>query len=475
MQGGTSFRTLSCGIVTPLASSKWEKRAFGRIIANGRKKRDTAIANAWQCSSLPQLKTVFKTLRLLLEIAERYVILAVLTMTAPLAFAMGGSKSTADIFSGWCRMYGSMVIFTALPNIFFGYRSSDTDAIAQMTGQAMTIGGVYMSLDDFEAAQIDSVVTGIVAEYEESGTNIDRIEVSGSMTEKDLLWIIAINSAAYQQDLNAMSADLVRNFCKSSLSYFPSLGLAEDGGDGVVTTLTVKVKHLDPDELMDELGFDKDAKQWAGALYETLEQSDAINKYRTYYETYRPDHSGDGSFSGDVEYGTDYDNQIDISRFVDPSTKNNLDLAAYAVQAWENNWGYVWGTYGNILTPSLFAYKKQQYPDGVGNHADFIESHWLGRRTADCIGLIKGYGWLDNMRAKHNTAKAILQRLNEEADTARRYLDACELEVLEPRYSDNFVVKLLYEILNKQTGQRVRLPDGVFDMTTAVHGIYEDE
>ena len=236
-----------------------------------------------------------------------------------------------------------MVIFTALPNIFFGYSSSDTDAIAQMTGQAMTIGGVYMSLDDFEAAQIDAVVTGIVAEYEENGTAIDRIEVSSSMTEKDLLWIIAINSAAYQQDLNAMSADLVRNFCKSSLSYFPSLGLAEDGGDGVVTTLTIKVKHLDPDELMDELGFNKDAKQWAGALYETLEQSDAINKYRTYYETYRPDHSGDGSYSGDVQYGTDYDNTIDISSFIDPSTKNNLDLAAYAIQAWENNWGYVWG------------------------------------------------------------------------------------------------------------------------------------
>lgn len=286
-----------------------------------------------------------------------------------------------------------MVIFTALPNIFFGYRSSDTDAIAQMTGQAMTIGGVYMSLDDFEAAQIDSVVTGIVAEYEENGTAIDRIEVTSSMTEKDLLWIIAINSAAYRQDLNAMSADLVRDFCKSSLSYFPSLSFAE--GDGVVTTLRVEVKHLDPEDLMDGLGFDEDARQWAGALYETLEQSDAINKYRIYFETHRPDYSGDGSYSGDVEYGTDYDNQIDISRFVDPGTKNNLDLAAYAVQAWENNWGYVWGTYGNILTPSLFAYKKQQYPDGVGNHADFIESHWLGRRTADCIGLIKGYGWLD--------------------------------------------------------------------------------
>ena len=286
-----------------------------------------------------------------------------------------------------------MVVFTALPNIFFGYGSSNTDAVVQMTGQAMAIGGVYMSLDDFEAAQIDSVVTGIVAEYEENGTAIDRIEVSSSMTEKDLRWIIAINSAAYRQDLNVMSADLVRDFCRSSLSYFPSLSFAE--GDGVVTTLRVEVKHLDPEDLMDGLGFDKDARQWAGALYETLEQSDAINKYRTYFETHRPDYSGDGSYSGDVQYGTDHDNTIDISGFIDPGTKNNLDLAAYAIQAWENNWGYVWGTYGNVLTRALFDYKKQQYPDGVGNYAEFIESHWLVRRTADCIGLIKGYGWLD--------------------------------------------------------------------------------
>lgn len=78
------------------------------------------------------------------------------------------------------------------------------------------------------------------------------------------------------------------------------------------------------------------------------------------------------------------------------------------------------------------------------------------------------------MRAKRNTVQAIVQRLNEEADTARRYLDVCELEVLEPQYSDNFVLKLLYEILNKKTSQRMHLPEGVFDMTTAVHGIYDE-
>ena len=259
----------------------------------------------------------------------------------------------------------------------------------------MTLGGVYMTLGNFEGAQIDSVVTGIAAEYEKNGTTIDHIVVSSAMTDDDLLWVIAINSAAHQQDLNTMSADLIRDFCKSSLSYTPSLSFMDSGDDGVVTTLRIEVKHLDPEKLMDELGFDSEARQWAGALYETLEESDAINKYKSYYEAYQPGYGGDGSYSGDVEYGSGYDNKIDISGFVDPSTKNNLDLAAYAIQAWTNNWGYVWGTYGNVLTPALFEYKKQQYPDGVGNYADYIKEHWLGRRTADCIGLIKGYGWLD--------------------------------------------------------------------------------
>ena len=78
------------------------------------------------------------------------------------------------------------------------------------------------------------------------------------------------------------------------------------------------------------------------------------------------------------------------------------------------------------------------------------------------------------MRAKQNTVQSIVERLNEEADTARRYLDACELEVLEPRFSDNYLLKLLYEIINKRTGRRVPLPDGVFDMTTAIHGVYKE-
>lgn len=79
------------------------------------------------------------------------------------------------------------------------------------------------------------------------------------------------------------------------------------------------------------------------------------------------------------------------------------------------------------------------------------------------------------MKAKRNTARMIAQRLGEEADVARRYLDLCGLEVLEPRYSDNAVLELLYELINKKTSRRMKLPPGVFDMTTVIHGIYEQE
>lgn len=65
-----------------------------------------------------------------------------------------------------------------------------------------------------------------------------------------------------------------------------------------------------------------------------------------------------------------------------------------------------------------------------------------------------------HIKSKEHSVAAIIQRLNEEADTARRYLDVCELEVLEPRYTDDFILKLLCEIINKRTSRRVKLPGG---------------
>lgn len=86
---------------------------------------------------------------------------------------------------------------------------------------------------------------------------------------------------------------------------------------------------------------------------------------------------------------------INTSGFTEPDTKNAHDLVEWAKQAQSHGWGYVWGSYGEVLTQKTLNSKAKQYPDEVGGKADFIKAHWLGRRTADCIGLIKGYGWLN--------------------------------------------------------------------------------
>jgi hypothetical protein len=104
--------------------------------------------------------------------------------------------------------------------------------------------------------------------------------------------------------------------------------------------------------------------------------------------------AGGGNYNGEFLRGDGSSIDLDISAFTDPNSKNAADLVTYAIHAWESGWGYVWGTYGDVLTESLFAYKLDQYPDGVGNYEDFIRANWLGGRTTDCVGLIKGYGWL---------------------------------------------------------------------------------
>jgi hypothetical protein len=48
-------------------------------------------------------------IKLLLEAAERYIIVGVLVFTAPVAFATGASENTSNIFGSWCRMLGGQL------------------------------------------------------------------------------------------------------------------------------------------------------------------------------------------------------------------------------------------------------------------------------------------------------------------------------------------------------------------------------
>ena len=224
-----------------------------------------------------------------------------------------------------------------------------------------------------------SISTAIPAEY---ATHIR--DMSNSFTVLDG----AISEAEAQMEGGALDNIHIKSIFYSLYFGTENLSLSKDEArdfvncfvtDGDSAAVAVPVSQETAYEKLSLLGI-------------TVDSEDKANSQEIYE---RMAYGGAGTFNGKIVYGGTGSTVLDISLFTDPSTKNNLDLVAYAEQAFTSGWGYVWGTYGGVLTEALFSYKLEQYPDGVGNYESFIRDNWLGRRTSDCVGLIKGYGWLN--------------------------------------------------------------------------------
>lgn len=130
------------------------------------------LAAAWLLVAICGIIVMFKSFKLIIEMAERYVILAMLTISAPLAFSMGGSKNTSDIFSGWCRMYGSMCLLMVLNVVFvkmllsvLSYTPSGIDVLPWMV-LVLTIVKV--------AKKADAIVTRIGLNPPITGDSLGR-------------------------------------------------------------------------------------------------------------------------------------------------------------------------------------------------------------------------------------------------------------------------------------------------------------
>gem|GEM_PF-100807 len=76
------------------------------------------IGASWLLIIIVGFVVMWQFVKLCFEVAERYVVTAVLVLMAPLAFGLGGSKSTEDIFKGWCRMFASMCLMMVMNIIF---------------------------------------------------------------------------------------------------------------------------------------------------------------------------------------------------------------------------------------------------------------------------------------------------------------------------------------------------------------------
>ena len=108
----------------------------------------------------------FQLIKLFFEIAERYVVVAVLTLLMPIGLAMGGSKSTKDICSGYIRMYASMLVLMVTNVLFLKLILS---ALAAMPSDVMVLPWCLL-------------IVGLAKTARKTDSMISRIGMNPAMT-----------------------------------------------------------------------------------------------------------------------------------------------------------------------------------------------------------------------------------------------------------------------------------------------------
>lgn len=122
----------------------------------------------------------WQIIKLFFEVAERYVILCTLVYCAPLAFAMGGSKSTAEIFRGWLRMFASMCTLMALNVMFVKMllsAMSHSPTGAAIVPWVMLITGIVRT-----AKKIDSIILRIGLNPASTGDPLGHHHIPGMLS-----------------------------------------------------------------------------------------------------------------------------------------------------------------------------------------------------------------------------------------------------------------------------------------------------
>ena len=133
---------------------------------------------SWLIAIIVSIILIVQIVKLFFDIGERYVITCVLTFMAPLAFAMGGSKNTNDIFKGWCRMYGSMNLMLIMNLIFL---KLITNAMANMWASNIIVWLVFVMALTRVARKIDAHIAKIGLNPAQTSNSVG-VRFPGAMT-----------------------------------------------------------------------------------------------------------------------------------------------------------------------------------------------------------------------------------------------------------------------------------------------------
>lgn len=124
-------------------------------------------------------------LKLIMEVAERFVLIAILSYTSPIAASALSSRTTQKIFSGWCRVYMSQFLLLTL-NVWI-IRAFNSAMALYLTSSPANTGAITVGTD---LGQVSTVV---------GGTSLETGNVTGSAIIF-LITILALLIAAQRLD-----------------------------------------------------------------------------------------------------------------------------------------------------------------------------------------------------------------------------------------------------------------------------------
>ena len=173
-----------------------------------------------------------------------------------------------------------LLIFAALPNILFGYDNARAEDIIKLTDKAYSIDAAYKDVQNYSQAEVDRIIAEVVAAHTtENGPEFDSIDVTAVTDNTNIYWFIAITSVAYHQDLFSMDENSIRNMTITKLISLSSIvsAITGDGDDETVaSTLKIDIEDLDPEALMDKLGFTDEERNWARVLYSSITEDQYV-------------------------------------------------------------------------------------------------------------------------------------------------------------------------------------------------------
>jgi hypothetical protein len=174
-----------------------------------------------------------------------------------------------------------VIIFLALPNMFFQMPSVFDADVVTFTNQAITIEDIYERIDGLTQNEADKIIYDLSIGHDEVTSSCDFSSINR-------YWLIAISSVYHEQSMNISESD-VRRLISGNINESHTITTWEEEvdfdeyGDPIYeerSRIDISLTNNSHNVLMSALGFTPFQREWAYFLYDNIcDAQIAVNGY----------------------------------------------------------------------------------------------------------------------------------------------------------------------------------------------------